>query len=52
MYCAIVFWIRPIYSYIVKNIASSRAVAAEVGVHFPCGVHCGSRTVIRLSTWA
>ena len=46
------FWRCLMYSSIVKNPASSRAVASEVYIHFPSGVLCGSRPVSRLANWA
>ena len=52
MYCATVFWRRLMYSSIVKNPASSRAVADEVYVNFPFDVLCGRRPISRLATWA
>ena len=52
MYCATVFWCCLMYSSIVKNHASSLAVADEVYIRFLPGVQCGSRTVRCLSTWA
>ena len=45
------FWIRLMYSSIVKNPAYSRAIAAEVYVHFPPSVLRRSRPVSCLDTW-
>ena len=52
IYYAEVLWRRLMYSSIVNNPVSSRAVAAEVYVHFLSGVLRGSRPVSRLTTWA
>ena len=51
MYCATMFGCRLMYSSIIKNPASSRAVAAEVYVHLPYGVLRGRRPVRCLATW-
>ena len=52
MYCMAVFWRRLVYSSIVKNPASSLAVASKVYFHFLSGVIPRIRTIIHLSTWA
>ena len=52
IYCATVLWSHLVYSSIVKNPVSSRAVAAEVYIHLPSVVLHMSLPVIRLATWA
>ena len=51
MYYANMFWRRLMYYSIFKNLASSRAVVAEVYVHFPSGVIRGRHSVSRIATW-
>ena len=50
MYCATVLCRHLMYSSIVKNPASSLAVATDMYHHFPSSVLCRSLTVICLAT--